>query len=377
MRGIYFSQIKEQEVSQGAVLKVFDEIKAFERAGFEMRHVNFPPLSVGLRKTHIGKGICAAFPFTCIFSKYEYDPSYAEYDFYYFRFEAADYWFTKLLKQLRKHNPKAKILIEFPDYPNTTWMNSPLFFPVYLKDLVARHKYKKYVDRFVVLNPVFTKIYDVPTIFYMNGIDVSRIPVREPQTEDTKSIEAIGIGTMFPVHGYERFIRSMARYYGQGGTRNIVFHIVGNGPGPELKRYISVTEETHMQDHVIFEGQLTGEALTRCYNRCNLAIEQLTLYRKKGLQLSSSLKSREYLARGLPVISGCDIDILIGRDFPYWLQFPNDDSFMDMERIIDFFDLTYANQPLKMVSENIRRFAEKYCTYDSTLADVITYINQK
>ncbi len=48
-------------------MKVFDEIRAFEQAGFEMRNVNFEPLSKGLRKTHAGKGICAAIPFTCIF----------------------------------------------------------------------------------------------------------------------------------------------------------------------------------------------------------------------------------------------------------------------------------------------------------------------
>lgn len=374
MKGIYFSQIKEQEVAQGAVLKVYDEISAFERAGLEMRHVNYPPIASGLRKTHIGKGICAAVPFTFVFSKYKYDPSYAEYDFYYFRFEVADYWFTKLLKQLRKHNPQAKILIEFPDYPNTTWMNSPLFFPVYLKDLVARHKYKTCVDRFVVLNPVFHEIYGVPTICYMNGIDVSRIPVRKPQPENIGTIEAIGIGTMFPVHGYERFIKSMAKYYEQGGMRNIVFHIVGKGPGPELKRYMEITKETGMSGHVVFEGQLVGDGLTACYDKCNLAIEQLALYRKAGLQRSSSLKSREYLARGIPIISGCDIDILLNRDFPYWLQFPNDDSLMDMEKIIYFFDSVYAKQTEAQVVQSIRMFAEENCSYDSTLRKVINYV---
>ena len=99
MKGIFFSQIRDDRVYQGAVLKVFDEIKAFREEGYEMRHVNIPPVSVGLRKTHIGKGICSAIPFTYIFSKYKYERSYDGYDFYYFRFEAADYWFIRFLRK--------------------------------------------------------------------------------------------------------------------------------------------------------------------------------------------------------------------------------------------------------------------------------------
>ena len=377
LKGIYFSQVKTGEVSQGAVMKVFDEIKAFERAGYEMLHINAEPVSKGFRKTHIGKGICAAIPFTYIFSKYKYDKAFTGYDFYYFRFEAADYWFVRFLRQLKKCNPKAKILIEFPDYPNTPWMRRPLYMPLLLKDIVARKKYRKYVDCFVVLNPIFQRIYGVPVVHYMNAIDLSRIPPRAPQNTDVKQVNAIGIGTMFPVHGFERFIKSMASYYIKGGERDIVFHIVGKGPGSELQHYMDVTEKLHMSEHVVFEGQLTGDALASCFNRCNLAIEQLALYRRGGLELSSSLKSREYLARGIPVISGCDIDILLGKDFKYWLRFENNDSPIDMERVLEFFDTVYDNQTEEAVIANIRQFAEKYCTYDATLSEVFRYIDSE
>lgn len=377
IKGIYFSQVNTDAKYQGTVAKVFDQIKAFENAGFEMRHVNFAPVSKGLRRTHIGKGLCAAIPFSYVFSKYEYEPSLDGYDFYYFRFEAADQPLTHFLKTLRDNNPDARILIEFPDYPNTAWLSSPIYFPLYLKDIVARGKYRKYIDRFVVLNPVYKEVYGVPTLEYMNGIDVSRIPVNEPNKRTSDRIDAIGIGTMFSVHGFERFIESMADYYKHGGKRDIIFHIVGKGPGPELKRYMTVTEETGMQDHVVFEGQLIGKELTKCYNKCSLAIEQLALYRKLGLQRSSSLKSREYLARGIPIVSGCDIDILLDKDFKYWLRFPNDDSPIDMQTVIDFYDGIYAEESAQQVISNIRQFAENNCTYDSTMHNVIAYINEK
>lgn len=377
MKGIYFSQVRAGEVSQGAVMKIFDEIKAFEKEGFVMRHVNFEPISKGARTTHIGKGICAAIPFTYIFSKYQYDSSFDDFDFYYFRFEAVDFWMMRFMKQLKMHNPRGKIVIEFPDYPNTVWMKGVLYTPLLLKDYAARRKYHKYVDRFAVLNPVYKEIYGVKTVPYMNGIDVSRIPVRVPHAKtDDSQIDIIGICTMFPVHGYDRFMESMARYYADGNKRNVVLHIVGDGPGPELKRYQTIVQKHGLSEHVIFEGRLTGNALTDCYNKCDLGVEVFAAFRK-GLQVSSSLKSREYLCRGIPIITACDIDILINREFPYILQFENNNSLVDIRRVVEFHDAVYRNETEGTVIQNIRKFAEDHCSYNATLQQVIEYIKSE
>ncbi len=374
MKGIFFSQIKINERSQGAVLKVFDEIKAFEGMGCEMRHVNVAPVAVGLRKTHFGRAICAMFPFTYVFSKYSYDPSYNGYDFYYFRFEAADYWFTRFLKKLKKTNPDSKVLIEFPNYPNSAWMVMPWCFPIMLKDIVARRKYEKYVDRFVVLDTSYPKIYGVQSLFYMNGIDLARVPTRKPcLTENNDRIDVIGVATMYPAHGYERFIESMNVYYTSGGDRNIVFHVVGEGPGPELKKYKELVEQYHLSKHVIFEGTLIGEQLSECYNRCGIALDDLCAYRI-DLDVTSSLKTREYLAYGFPIISSCYIDVLIDKKYKYFLKIDNDDSPIDMQKIIDFYDEMYSSESESTIIENIRRFAEENCSYESTLKTVFSYL---
>ena len=375
MKGIYFSQVRTKEVAQGAVMKIFDEIKAFERAGLEMRHVNFEPVSEGLRKTHIGKGMCAAIPFTYIFSRYTYDHDYDGYDFYYFRFEAADFWFTLFLEKLRKFNPDSKIIIEFPDYPNTFWLKGIVYLPLLLKDLFARRKYKRAVDRFVVLNPEFHEICGVRTITYMNGIDVFRIPVRIQKSEiKGDRIDIIGICTMFPVHGYDRFINSLAEYYKNGGRRNIVFHVVGDGPGPELKKYMRLVDANDLRDRVVFEGRLVGDDLYDLYNSCDLALEVFAAYRKDGLKVSSSLKSREYLSVGIPIVTGCDIDILMNKDFKYVLYFENNESLVDIDKVVDFYDRIYSEETTDSVISNIRKFAEDFCTYDHTLKNVIEYI---
>lgn len=377
MKGIYFSQIRESELSQGAVMKVYDEIRAFERAGFEMRHVNAEPVSRGIRRTHVGKGVCAAFPFTYIFSRYVYNESLGGYDFYYFRFEAADYWLTRFLRKLRKYNPGALIIIEFPDYPNTTWLKGIAYTPLLIKDCFARYKYRKYVDRFAVLNPIYREIYGVKTVTYMNGIEVSRIPTRK-RIDDTKKdrIDIIGICTMFPVHGYDRFINSLAKYYETDNARDIVFHIVGDGPGPELKKYVELVEQNNLSDRVVFEGRLTGNSLYELYDKCDLAVEVFAAFRK-GLTTSSSLKSREYLSVGIPIITACNIDILEGKKFKYLLRFENSESIVDIGEVVRFCDNIYSNETREEVTANIRRFAEEHCSYDSTLKNVIAYIKEK
>lgn len=376
MRGIYFSQVFDDQRFYGAVQKVYDETKAFLNSGFNVVNVNEPPLKSGVRKYKIGKGILACIPFFCVFSKFDYNEDYKGYDFFYFRFEAADYLYIRFIKKLRKNNPSAKILIEFPDYPNTYWMDSLLFLPLKIKDYIASKAYKKYIDRFVVLNPKYKEIYGVKTIFYMNGIDISRIPIRTPkQTVNGSQIAVIGVCTMFPVHGYDRFITALANYYKTNCDRKIYFHLVGEGPGPELVRYKELVKQFGIEEYVIFEGALTGNELTECFNRCNIALEVLGAYRKK-LEVSSSLKSREYLARGIPIVTACEIDILSGKNFRYMLRYPNDDSEIDLQKMVDFFDEIYVNEAEQDVISNIRKFAEGNCSYEATLKDVIEYLRE-
>ena len=355
-------------------MKVFDQIKAFERAGFEMMHVNAVPASSGLRKTHLGKGICAAVPFTYVFSHYTYKPEYDGKDFYYFRFEAADRQFTAFLLKLRSRNPDSKIIVEFPDYPNTYWLKGIVYLPLLLKDIAARKKYRRCVDRFAVLDGQYKLIHGVKTITYMNGIDVSRIPVRSPGGYSEKDrIDVIGVSTMFPNHGYDRFIRSMADYYSAGGKRRVIFHIVGDGPGPELPRYISMVKEYGLSEYVVFEGRLVGDELYELFGRCDLALECLGAFRK-GLDLSSSLKSREYMSVGIPFVTGCVIDLIPEMDCSYIMKIDNDESIPDLNGIIEFCDGVYEKEPEEDVIKNLRQFAEEHCTYDSTMKNVIEYI---
>lgn len=374
MKGIYISQIRDEDESIGAVKKIYDQVTAFRRRGYEMQLVNFKPVMTGLRKTFIGKGICASIPFTYVFAKYVYSKELEGADFYYIRFEAADVSFRRFLRLLRINNPYAKIIIEFPDFPNTYWMNSIFHIGIKLKDYCARRDYKKYVDRFAVWNDDISEIYGVPTVKFINGINVERIHVREMEEVASEEIHVIGVSTMFPFHGFDRFIKGMIHYYEKdGNTLNLYFHIVGDGPGPELNRYRKMAAGSKAEPFIIFEGKQSGENLDHIFSFCDLALGSLAMHRI-GYQVASSLKIREYLARGIAVIIGCPVDIFQGTDFEYVLEFPADDSDIDIDKVVEFYINKRLNVDREKVTKYIRQFAVKHCDVVIAMREVMQYI---
>jgi glycosyltransferase involved in cell wall biosynthesis len=134
--------------------------------------------------------------------------------------------------------------------------------------------------------------------------------------------------------------------------RNIMIHIVGEGL--ELEHYKSLTAEYGIKEHVIFQGLKYGTDLDSIYDQCSLGVECLGMHRK-GLHLSSSLKSREYAAKGLPIISSAAIDYL-PKDYKYLLKVPSDESPIDVADIINFYDSTYENTDPRMVASSIHMF---------------------
>ncbi|NBJ96852.1 hypothetical protein D5282_05845 [bacterium 1xD8-48] len=376
MKGKYIAQIRSDDESVGAVKKIYDQIEVFTKHGYEMELVNFKPSSSGLRKTHLGKGICASIPLTYVFAKYHYSEEIGGADFYYIRFEAADVSFCKFLKQLRTNNLHAKIIIEFPDYPNTYWMNSILHIGIKLKDYHARPIYKKYVDRFAIWNDNISEIYGVPTIKTINGIKVDRIPLRNADNVIGDEIHVIGVATMFAFHGFDRLIKGMISYYEKNeNAEKLYFHVVGDGPGPELKKYLQMVEGTKAEAFVIFEGKQSGENLNCIFDKCDLAIGSLGMHRI-GYTVASSLKSREYLARGLAIVTGCPIDILLGTDFDYVLEFPADESDIDINSVVAFYKEKKLGTDRVKISKVIRQFAIEHCDMEVAMKEIIQYIEK-
>ncbi len=376
LKGYYFSQI--EEAGFGPRNKVKSQINTFKKSGIELELVESPTKLTGkIRGNFILRQLVCRLPFTYVYSKHIYKNKYKNADVYYIRFVAGDYPFTKFLKKLRKNNPDAVIIMEFADFPTTWYMTTSLLYtvlysPIIFKDWIAGLKYRKYIDRIVVPKNI-EQAYGISVISFMNGIDIKSIKPRE--TQERNEISIIGVAGMCNFHGYDRIIKGLGNYYKNGGKREVKLHFVGgkDAPGNELENYKNLTKQFGLEKKIIFYGMKTGEDLDKIYNLCNLAVGSLGMYRI-GYESAGSLKSREYLAKGLPIITGCKIDIFENSDFKYYIEFPNDDSDIDIDRVIDFYDDVYSNKTIEGLSQEIRNYAEARCDADVVLKPIIDYI---
>ena len=311
-------------------------------------------------------------PFTGISERWKYHPKYAEADFIYFRKDVIDYSVYSFLRTIKQQNPKIKILFEIPTYPYDSEIKRGLkTIPFYWKDVINRKKLHLCVDRIVTLSQD-DEIFGIKTIRIINGFDFNTSEVANFNLLKDE-INLIAVSTFAFWHGYDRFLRGLGEYYKKGGKRNIIFHMVGDGV--EIPLYKQIIKEYGIKEHVILHGSKSGAELDAIYDMCCLGVESLGAHRK-DISYSSSLKSREYGAKGLPIITSIPIDY-IPNDYKYQLNIPADDSPVDMVKVLEFYDKIYEKDPPQKVAHSIREFAKVRCDINITMKPVIDYIMEE
>lgn len=289
-----------------------------------------------------------------------------KYDACYIRYDFSDLGFIRLLKALRR--VCGKIVLEFPTYPydeeNKKTFLSRMKLGVDIRYRKELHKYVDYVTTFYAGNET---IFEIPVIVIPNGFDFDTMNLVKEELP-TDALHIIAVSSMREWHGYERFLEGMKNYYQAGGMRKMVLHLVGNGR--ECPKYKTIVSEYGLQDHVVFEGAMHGAELDAVYEKCALGIDSLARHRS-GIDVLSSLKSREYGAKGLPMINSCKIDIL-EDDFPYLLRVPADESPINMNDVFAFFDCCYdKTTSRKDIGQIIRSYVEKRTGMNQTILKVV------
>lgn len=291
--------------------------------------------------------------------------------FFYIRSSLADRRYVHFLQQLRMKYPRAKILYEIPTYPyGKEVLKNSTMWPWFFKDKVHIGSVRKCIDR-VVTYTDDENIFGIPTIKVMNGIDVASVKPAYSSKEAGSRITLIAVAMMQPYHGYERLINGLAEYYKNGGTRDVYINMVGYGS--ELKMYQQLVQEHKLESRVLFKGQLDGTELDDAYTDCDLAVGSLGGY-KIGIRKFSSIKLGDYLAKGLPVITGAPATVFEQYGSQYNLDFPNDASAIDFHKVIAFYDRMYSGRTIDQVRDEIRLFAKNSIDMNVAFRAVTEYI---
>ena len=296
-----------------------------------------------------------------------------QYDACYIRYDFSDPGFIGLLKKLKK--VCGKIALELPTYPYDEENSATFLSRMKLSvDIHCRKQLKKYVDFIVTFYAGHKEIFGIPTVVIPNGFDFSTFSLVQSELQD-EVIHIIAVSSMREWHGYERIIEGVKNYYAENRAdkRNIVLHLVGNGR--EYAKYKSLVDKYELQSHVIMEGAMHGEQLDNLYEISALGIDSLARHRS-GIDVLSSLKSREYGAKGIPMINSCKIDV-IDDDFSYLLRVPADESPIDVQQIVEFYDRCYGNGLTRIeMGKQIRGYMEERSGMSATLESVVQQIKQ-
>lgn len=313
---------------------------------------------------------------------YNYKKSYLEIekpDYIYIRKPIIDSQFLEFVKIIKKRYPQCKILLEVFTYPYDQEYRLKRTYPLLIKERKNRKKLHLYIDRVLTFGK-YDEIFHIKTIITRNGIDFNGIPLPAyKKSFNPDNFTIISVATMQPAHGYERIIKGLHDYYLSGGTARIIYKVVGNGS--ELEYYKSLVENYKLMENVIFVGPKSGEELTREFDDADIAVEVLGGYKdrkKRGDKfLSSSLKSREYFARGIPFITASDMDLDEIEDLrKYYMHVDEESNTVDMRSVIQFLSDLFGNENRVEFAERMREEGKKYLDYSVTCKPIINYFNQ-
>lgn len=205
-----------------------------------------------------------------------------------------------------------------------------------------------------------------PAMTVPNGITVDHIPMTGFQPFDQHTLNMVFVGSNdVPWHGIDRMIDAMRRYEGSVTLR---LHIIGDFNPDNFKAKLGSGKK------VVWHGALIGVELDRVMSEMHLAISTLALYRKK-LHENCSLKTREYIARGIPfILAYRDLDLPVDvSEHSFFLELPNDASAIDMAEIIAF--VQRMNQ-IPNLSERMRHFAKTHLDWRIKLAQYIEFVDR-
>lgn len=352
--------------SSGVKRKIDMQVKALSR-WFDVQELMIKTSDRSL----VGR-IMGLFPWNSMLREYRTTLEELESpDFVYIRRAYVDKLYLAFLRDIKEKYPMCKIIVEIPVYPYKKEMLSHWYtFLMYIKEMIYRSRYQESIDRFVTYSDD-DALFGVPTIRTMNGVNVKAVTPLQPANEyKPNEIHLITVALLARHHGYERVLKGLHEYYQVERKREVFFYIVGDGP--EGKKYRNLVKKYKLEKYVKFYGPKYGTELDELYNIADAGLAAFGVY-KDGFSKLSTIKAREYLAKGLPVILGAEDELFTG-DAKYGLTFPNNSTPVDIEKIAGYIDDLYLHRDKHSVHEEIRNYAYQHADNEVTLLPVMEYI---
>lgn len=299
-----------------------------------------------------------------------------DYDVIYMRWAGFDATFLRVMKDVCRGSQK--VIIEIPTYPvkgelwgkararikNKDFIGAIKSFVggIVLQDFLINRQ-KKQAD-LIVFTSKDAKIKKAEYVNICNGIEPSAVKVRNYSCNQD-SVNLLVVANLSLWHGVDRVIRGISEY--SGNTR-VVLWVVGDGN--EKQNLMLLTSKFGIEENVKFVGQKHGKELDEYFDSCDVAVGSLGLHR---LNIKpSSLKSREYMARGIPFLTTKEEDIEMNDNiFPYIEFIDANESAVNIEKVVSW----KKQIDYERASVVLREHAEKVCSWHVQMKKVVDRVN--
>jgi hypothetical protein len=290
----------------------------------------------------------------------------------YFRYPLADFLFLKFLKK----NIEYRFITEHQEIDNK--LRIGIFGPDWKEDILD-FLYGKTI-RNLIIGFVGVSSQLTNQIGYLglktrnnryflvngNGINTSKFPVRKFPNFDGQTLKLLFVGMGFRYQGLHRLLISMEDYYSSTFKVRIIVHVAGvSSEKTYLKKYL---KNPLVSESVVFHEFIPPQKIDLLAEECHLAVNSLSLH-QIGIKIASTLKSREYFARGIPFITSSSDDDFNDEN-PYILKVSGDENPFDIQELIDF-----ANR-LNVKSEHpqeMRQYALEYLDWSVKMKRLLTF----
>lgn len=174
-----------------------------------------------------------------------------------------------------------------------------------------------------------------------------------------------GAATAAEFNGLDRIFKGMADYK---GDRKIHLHLYGRNLNWE-NQYVT---QLGIASMVSFSDFVDSRLLNSKLEQIDLGLGAFGVHRK-GLLSTTTIKAREYFARGLPFIFGHNDPDLSGNPElkSCCMEFPADDTAIDFNQVIQWYDTI---KDLEKTADFMHNYARNNLDYDVKMKRLINFL---
>lgn len=261
----------------------------------------------------------------------------------------------------------SKVIVEFPTYP----------YALEIEDVCDREADQQYVQGISEYADLICstcpdpKVLGVNNLFFNNKVFVNSQRLSQtssPLISQDGHINLLMVANFKFWHACDRLLHGLRHYLDLPQAHKSI-HLDLVGGGDELVRLKALCADLSLSEHVNFAGFVAESDLHAYFDKASIGIASLGLHRI-GILQSSVLKVREYISQGLPIVmANEDSDLL---DFPWCLQIPQDESAVDLEKVIEFAHHCDQQQGIR---HNVREYARQHLSWKSFAVQLLDVIS--